>query len=162
MPAGTTESFFAAVEGGADAIYLGLKKFNARGRAKNFSYNQFAAMKRVAKQNNVKLFVTLNTLAKNNEIDQLIETVGYLEQLKPDAVIVQDLGVLHLINKYFPEVEIHASTQMAIHNSAGVRLANNVGAKRIILFREITEPELENISKLSKAELEIFVHGALC
>lgn len=162
LPAGNPESFYAAIKGGADAVYLGLKDFNARNRAKNFSYNQFFALRNEAQKNNVKVYLTLNTLVKNSELKDLLNNLQIIEKLNPDAVIIQDLGILYLLINFFPKLKFHASTQMAIQNSIGANFADKKGFERVILFREVTKSELEKISKKSKIDLEIFVHGALC
>ena len=162
LPVGNQEAFFAAIQGGADAVYLGLQDFNARNRAKNFTFNQFYSLKKEAEKNNVKVYLTLNTIVKNSEMEELLQTLNTVNQLKPDAVIIQDLGVFYLLKKYFPELKIHASTQMAFHNSVGANYAADKGFERVILYRELTLEELDAISARTKTELEIFAHGALC
>ena len=162
LPVGNVESFYAALDGGADAIYLGLKNFNARNRAMNFTAWQVAAMVRDARKQKVKCYITLNTVIRNFELPALIDTLAQIRQIRPDAVIVQDLGVLYLIKKFFPELTVHASTQMAIHNSIGVEYAHQQGIDRVVLARELTQPELKEITSKSKTEIELFVHGALC
>jgi putative protease len=162
LPAGSVEAFYAALQGGADAVYLGLKDFNARGRATNFSYWQAAAVVKEARKNQVKVYIALNTVIRNNEIARLVDTLFVLTQIKPDAVIVQDWGVFYLIKKHFPQLTVHASTQMANHNSAGLAHAHKMGIKRVVLARELTSTELEQIAAKSKIEIELFIHGALC
>jgi putative protease len=162
LPVGNTEAFYAALKAKADAIYLGLRNFNARARATNFTPWQAAAMIKEAHQNNTKVYITLNTVIRNNELNSLIDTLFVLSKLKPDAVIIQDWGVYFLIKKYFPTLHIHASTQMANHNSVGVDYSAKMGIERVVLARELTMPELEIIAKNKKTELELFVHGALC
>jgi putative protease len=162
LPAGNIENFQAAVQGGADAVYLGIKSFNARGRAKNFTYQQLAEVINTSKKYNTKIYVTLNTVIKNNELSDLIDTLYSLNQIKPDSIIIQDWGTYYIAKKFFPELKLHASTQMAIHNSQGANYAGKVGFERVIVARELTLPELETISKKSKIEIELFIHGALC
>jgi putative protease len=162
LPVGNIESFYAALDGGADAIYLGLKNFNARNRAMNFTPWQVAAMVKEAHKQKVKCYITLNTVIRNFELTDLIHTLSQIRQLQPDGVIVQDMGVLYLIRKFFPELTIHASTQMAIHNSIGVEYAQQKGIERVVLARELAMPELINITSRSHIEIELFVHGALC
>ncbi|TKG97096.1 U32 family peptidase [Puteibacter caeruleilacunae] len=162
LPVGNTENFFAAVDGGADAIYLGLKQFNARGRAANFSYPQLDALLKVAKRNNVSVYVTLNTVIKNEEIPDMLEVLNVLSRMPISAVIIQDWGVYHLIKKHFPNITVHASTQMAFHNSNGAAYAQQVGFDRVILARELTLRELKGIKQKTDVELEVFSHGALC
>jgi putative protease len=162
LPAGNMENFQAAVQGGADAVYLGIKSFNARGRAKNFTYSQLAAALKTAKKNNVKIYVTLNTVIKNSEIKELLNVLNILNQIKPDSIIIQDWGVYKLAISYFPNLKLHASTQMAIHNSQGVNHAGKSGFERVIVARELTLKELQTISNKAKTEIELFIHGALC
>jgi U32 family peptidase len=162
LPVGNIDSFYAAIDGGADAIYLGLKSFNARNRAMNFTPWQVAAMVKEARKRKIKSYITLNTVIRNFELESLIHTLNQIHQIQPDGVIVQDVGVLYLIKKFFPELNVHASTQMAIHNSAGVDYANQKGIKRVVLARELTFSELKEITSKSKTEIELFVHGALC
>jgi putative protease len=162
LPAGTLEAFFAAMEGGADAVYLGLKKFNARGRAKNFSYNDLLNVVAEAHSRGRKVYVTLNTLLKNNEIPDLIETLSALDQCCPDALIVQDLAVANIVGRYFPNLQLHASTQMSVHNSLSCNYLRYCGFSRVVLARELTMHELSQLMKSVDVETEIFIHGALC
>lgn len=162
LPAGSLETFSAAIEGGADAVYLGLKKFNARSRAKNFSENDLINIISEAHRNRTKVYVTLNTLIKNNEIPDLVNYLSFLAQACPDAVIVQDFATIAIIRKYFRSLKIHASTQMSSHNSAAGEFFKNAGVERMILSRELTKTELESTVKNSVLPVEVFVHGALC
>ncbi len=162
IPAGNIEAFHAAIEGGADAIFLGLKQFNARGRAVNFSNSQLVTMLDVAEKNGVRIYVTLNTVIKNEEITELIEVLNFLSQTKVSAVIIQDWGVWYLAKKFFPNLTLHASTQMANHNSNGANFSKKNGFDRVIMARELTLPELEKVMAGTKNEIEVFVHGALC
>jgi U32 family peptidase len=161
-PAGNVESFYAALNAGANAIFLGLQEFNARGRATNFSRPLLRLAVKKASEKGVKIYVTINILIKNREIDQLIDTLSFLDAVKVDGIIIQDWGVYYLAGKYFPHLRLHASTQMGVHNSVGVNFCADKGIKRSVLARELTMHELESIAKKSKAELEVFVHGALC
>lgn len=162
LPAGNIESFYAAIEGGADAIFLGLKQFNARGRAVNFTNAQLVTMLEIAAEKKVKIYVTLNTVIKNHELAELLEVLNFLSQTTVSAVIIQDWGVWYLAHKYFPNLVLHASTQMANHNSVGANFAKKAGIQRVILARELTHPELQAVMQNAKVEIEIFVHGALC
>lgn len=162
LPAGNVEAFYAALEGGADAIYLGLSDFNARKRAKNFTIQQLPSLVQLAHEKNAKLFITLNTVLKNNELPNIYSLLYQINQTDVDAVIIQDWGLFHLIKTYFPKLEVHASTQMAFHNSLGVNFGKKLGLDRLILARELTKQELWDIKKNSKAPIELFVHGALC
>ncbi|HLN73707.1 MAG TPA: peptidase U32 family protein [Prolixibacteraceae bacterium] len=161
-PVGNTESFYAALNGGADAIYLGLPEFNARNRASNFTRPMLQLAVSKAHEKKVKVYITLNTLIKNKEIDQLIDVLSFLVALRVDAVIIQDWGVYQIAHRFFPKLVIHASTQMGIHNSVGVNFNTEKGFHRTVLARELTMPELSKISKSSQSELELFIHGALC
>ena len=162
LPVGHIEAFHAAIEGGADAMYLGMKDFNARNRAKNFSTAQLQSLIEIAEQKEVRVYVTLNTLIKNEELPALLDTLDLLSQIAIDAVIVQDWGTLYLIKKYFSKLPVHASTQMANHNSSGVTFSKEMGIERVILARELTWRELESIREKTEHPLELFVHGALC
>lgn len=162
LPAGNPKAFHAALQGGADAIYLGLQQFNARNRATNFTAWEVAAAIQLAHQKGAKVYVTLNTVVRNTEIDVLIDTLFLLSQLKPDAVIVQDWGIVYLIRKFFPQLTIHASTQMANHNSLGTAYSKKAGIERVVMARELTKTELSEIARKSEVEIELFIHGALC
>ncbi len=161
-PVGNTESLYAALNAGADAVFLGLQEFNARGRASNFSRPMLRLAVKRAHEKNVKVYLTLNILIKNRELDQLLDVLGFLAAIEVDAIIIQDWGVYYLSKKYFPSLVLHASTQMGNHNSAGVNFGDAKGIRRTVLARELTMPELELLSKRSKGELEVFIHGALC
>ena len=162
VPVGNTESLYAALSGGADAIFMGLQEFNARGRASNFTRPMLQLAVRKAHEKNVKVYITLNTLIKNKEIDQLIDVLSFLNALKVDGIIIQDWGVYFIARKFFPKLVLHASTQMGNHNSLGVNYGLSKGIVRTVLARELTMPELERISQNGKGELEVFIHGALC
>ena len=161
-PAGNLETAVAAFNAGADAVYLGLGKFNARHRAENLKLADLARLLEFARKKQRKVYVTLNTLICESELPELFSYIAELSRLQPDAVIVQDLGVLYILRKYFPKLTVHASTQMGIHNSAGIRLLEHLGVKRVILERQITLKELQQIAGSTSMELEVFLHGSLC
>jgi putative protease len=164
-PAGGMPQFFAALNSGADAVYLGLRQFNARARAANFSLSELRAIAPIARQHDMKILVTLNILIKQTELKEMISLLTELQSSDIHAVIVQDLALVHLIRKYFPDLRIHASTQMAIHNIQGVRQAAQLGIKRAVLARELTAQEIRMIRNSvprSEIELEAFCHGSLC
>lgn len=161
-PAGNLETAVAAFNAGADAVYLGLGKFNARHRAENFSLNDLGRLLEFAHRNGRKVYVTLNTLICESELPELFSCIAELSRLPLDAVIVQDLGVLYILRKYFPDMTVHASTQMGIHNSCGIAMLEKLGVKRVILERQITADELRKIAASTSMELEVFVHGSLC
>ena len=161
-PAGNPESLKAAVENGADAVYLGSKEFSARGHADNFSRDQLLEAIDFAHQRDVLTYITVNTLVKEQEIEDVVQ---YLEQLcnhGADAVIVQDPGILNILNKHLPKLPIHVSTQMSIHNSAGTKLLGSMGVKRAVLARELDIEEIKTIRLATDIQLEVFVHGAMC
>jgi Collagenase and related proteases len=161
-PAGTIECFHAAMDAGADAVYLGLIDFNARLRARNFTTRTLAYLVPYAHSLKRKIYVTLNTLIKHSELEKAVHLLYQLEQLKIDGIIVQDLGIIEICRNYFPGLRLHASTQMALHNSPGVAAAYKLGIKRVVLARELTLREIGTIRKNTALELEVFVHGALC
>jgi len=162
LPVGNTESFFAAAEGGADAVYLGLRQFNARNRADNFTHDQFLPLLYEAKKRDIKVYLTLNTVIKNRELPELLDILHFLSKTTVAALIIQDWGVYYFVKKHFPNLSLHASTQMGFFNSAGTSFAGKAGFERVILARELTMSELQSISTLNYVDLEMFVHGALC
>ena len=161
-PAGSLESFFAAMEKGADAVYAGLQEFSARARAKNFSLIQMERMLAYAHGHNRKIYVTLNTLVKEKELPQLVDTLAALAGMRVDGVILQDLAVARLIRNHFPSIPLHASTQMTIHNTPGVKMLEELGFQRAVLARELAVDEIAAIAAATPVEIECFVHGALC
>ncbi len=161
-PAGNLECFFAAVENGADAVYLGLKDFSARANAENLTLDDAAKVIEYAHRRSTRVYITLNTLIKTRELERVVDYLIALEELNPDAIILQDLGLLYLIQSQFPQFHLHASTQMAVHNLEGVKQLKNMGFKRIVLARELSLDEIHTISRNTTAEIEVFVHGALC
>ena len=161
-PAGNLNTALAAFDAGADAVYAGLKKFNARERGDNFTAEEMGQLISYAHKNGKKVYLTFNTLLRDSELQEAAEALAELHYLHPDALIVQDIGAAAMIRNFFPGIEIHASTQMAIHNSAGIRTAAEMGCSRVILERAATLDELRQMTKNSPVELEVFIHGALC
>ncbi len=161
-PAGNIESFFGAIQSGADAVYLGLKKFSARATAANFTIDELATLMSFARKRGVRIYIALNSQIVSNQVPQLLDTLNSLASLKPDALIVQDAGIFHLARRWFPGFKLHASTLTAAHNTAGVNALQAIGAGRVVLARELNLEEIEKICQGTKAELEIFIHGALC
>lgn len=161
-PAGSLEAFFAAIEKGADAVYAGLQEFSARARAKNFTLLQMERMLAYAHGQNRKIYVTLNTLVKEKELPQLVDTLSALAGMRVDGVILQDLAVARLIRNHFPSIPLHASTQMTIHNTPGVKILEELGFQRAVLARELAVDEIAAIAATTPVEIECFVHGALC
>jgi putative protease len=162
LPVGNPEAFYASLKAGADAIYLGLKQFNARGRAKNFTNGQLFTILKEAKEKNVQIYITLNTVIKNHELPELLDYLHFLEQAKVDGIIIQDWGVFYIAKKFFPKLILHASTQIGIHNSLGANNAGKQGFERVVLARELTFNELKEICSKTTVETEVFIHGALC
>ena len=161
-PAGSIEAFFAAMECGADAVYCGLKEFSARAKAKNFTINEMARLASYAHGRNRRLYVTLNTLIKENELPRLVEILAELSSCQVDGLIIQDMGLWRIAVKHFPELSLHASTQMAVHNKAGVKMLERMGFSRAVLARELSIDEIAAIRRGTTIELEHFIHGALC
>ena len=161
-PAGSPEGVIAAVQNGADAIYMGFGEFNARKNAKNFTVEEFAKALEYCRVRGVKTYLTLNTLATNSELALITERAIQACRLGIDAIIVQDLGVMTAVRQAVPEVPLHASTQMAVHNLEGVKMAAAMGLKRVVLARELSKEKIAYICKHAPIELEVFVHGALC
>ena len=161
-PAGSLEAFFAALESGADAVYCGLKEFSARAKAKNFTLDEMESLTAYAHKEKRKLYVTINTLIKEKELTRLVEILATLARCRVDGLIIQDLGLWRLARKYFPDLPLHASTQMAIHNAAGVKMLEQMGFCRAVLARELSVSEIAAIRAQTEMELEHFIHGALC
>jgi putative protease len=161
-PAGNPETFHAALDGGANAVYLGMNAFNARQRSDNFTPQTLSYLIPWAQKQDVKVYITLNTLVKDGEMPDFIALCNTLVDLQPDAVLVQDLGMAALMRKYFPSLELHASTQMMIHNLAGIRAAEKMGIKRVVPARELTLRDIYKLRNQTAMELELFIHGALC
>ena len=161
-PAGNTACALAAFDAGADAVYAGLGRFNARERGENFTLEQFQGLVEYAHRHNKKVYLTLNTLVKERELEAVAQEISELYRALPDAVLVQDIGLARMLRECFPELELHASTQMGFHNSSGLALAANMGFKRVVLERQLTLDEIKQIAPSSPVELEVFIHGALC
>lgn len=161
-PAGSIEAFLAGFHAGADAFYLGVHEFNARKRAKNFSFEELNMVTAYAHKHGKKNYLTLNTLVFDSEIPAVIDLLQFCEKIRVDAVIIQDLGMLDLIRRYFPKMPIHASTQLFCHNSLHAQFLKDHGVSRIILPRELSLEEILQIKEKVPLEYEVFIHGALC
>lgn len=161
-PVGDFECLKAAVQNGADAVYLGASSFSARASAKNFNINELKEAIDYAHLRGVKVHLALNTLIKNNEFDEAFLLAKEAYSLGIDALIVQDYGLCSILLKNFPDLPIHASTQMSIHNLEGAKELQNLGFSRVVLSRETSISELEFIKSHTNIELEVFIHGALC
>jgi len=161
-PVGGYEQFIAAVESGADAVYLGGSAFNARNSAANFSDDELKKAIKYAHVRGVKVHLTLNILIHDNELNEAIEFAKRAYSYGIDAFIVQDLGVISLLREIIPEAKIHFSTQGSIYSLEGVKALDSFNFERVVLSRELTLDEIENICKNTDTEIEVFVHGALC
>ncbi len=161
-PAGSPESVIAAVQNGADAVYLGLGDFNARRGAHNFTPEEFEKAVRYCHLRGCRVYVTLNTLINDREIPAAMKAAALASEKGADAVLVQDLGMASLLRRSFPDLPLHASTQMSIHNLAGVEAAAQMGISRVVLARELSLKEIRFIAAHASVETEVFVHGALC
>ena len=161
-PAGSQEALVAAVQNGADAVYLGFGDFNARRNAKNFSEEEVAAAVSYCHLRGVKVFLTMNTLLTDRELPAAAEHAAKASAMGVDAVLVQDLGVLRMLRQTAPDLPVHASTQMTVHSLDGVKMAADLGISRAVLSRELGWREIEHICLHSPIEIEVFAHGALC
>ncbi len=161
-PAGTLPAFEAALDEGADAVYIGAPGLNARALARDFSMAEISAMTGYAHGKGKKLYVAMNSLVKEGEVRLALETLAILDEIKPDALIIQDLGLLHLVQRFFPELNVHASTLMTVNNSLAANYFKSLGFKRIVLARELSLEEIQTIHQNSSVDLEIFIHGAMC
>ena len=161
-PAGNMDAFLAAIEAGADAIYIGGYTFGARAFANNFSDDEIIKCINYAHLYGVKVYITVNTIVYEKEVDLFLNYIDFLHRNNVDAIIIQDLGMFDLVRKVYPNLELHASTQMHIHNLNGVLNLQKWGAKRVVMARETSYEKLKEIKKHTSIELEVFVHGALC
>lgn len=161
-PAGSSDALIAAVQNGADAVYLGYGSFNARMNAKNFTEEQLRQCISYCHVRGVKVYLTMNTLVLDREMKAAAATILEAYRAGVDAMIVQDLGICRLIRQIAPEMPIHGSTQMSVHNLDGVRRAAEMGCSRVVLARELNRNQIAEICKNSPIEIEVFVHGALC
>jgi len=161
-PAGSPEALKSAIDAGADAVYLSGKRFGARQFAANFTLDQIEESIRYAHLRGVKVYITVNTLIKDRELLSVAEYIFKLYEMGTDAVIIQDIGLAQLIHELIPDLTLHASTQMTLHHLDGVKWAEEMGFKRVVLSRELSLEEIREISKSCDIELEIFLHGALC
>ena len=161
-PAGSPEAVIAAVQNGADAVYLGFGDFNARRSAHNFTPDEFEKAVRYCRLRNCKVYVTLNTLVNDREMTAAVNAARMASEKGADAILVQDFGLAKVLRRTVPDIPLHASTQMSIHNLAGAEAAAQLGMTRVVLARELSLEEIRFISEHCSAETEVFVHGALC
>ena len=161
-PAGNMYGLKSAISAGADAVYIGGYAYSARGYAENFSNEEIIEAINYAHLYGVKIYVTVNTLVYDDEVETFINYIDFLHSHNVDAIIIQDLGMFDLIRKMYPNLEIHASTQMHIHNVEGAKFAKKYGMKRVVLARETSIEMIREIKKNVDIDLEVFCHGALC
>lgn len=161
-PVGSFEALKAAVQNGANAVYLGGKEFSARASANNFDREELVLAVKYAHIRGCKMFVTVNTIIKEDEKVDFIEYIRFLHEIMVDALILQDIGMAMLIKKLLPDFELHASTQMAAHSLSDVKYLEKAGFSRVVLARELNIDEIKTICDNTSADIEVFVHGALC
>lgn len=161
-PVGNMAMFYAALAAGADAVFLAAKDFGARAYANNFDLDEIKEIVDLCSLRSVRVHVTVNTLIKEEEFDQALELIARLNDLGVDAVIIQDLGLLSLASKMFPDLEFHCSTQLSANNALAVNYLEDLGASRVILARELSYEEIKEIKTHSKLDLEVFAHGSIC
>ena len=161
-PAGSPEAVTAAVQAGADAVYLGFGAFNARRNAKNFTLEELTQAVSYCHVRGVKVYLTLNTLVTDRELPAAAETVAQAAQAGVDAVLIQDLGVLRMLRQTVPGLAVHGSTQLTVHSLEGARRCAGLGMTRVVLARELSREAIEYICLHAPIEIEIFAHGALC
>ncbi len=163
LPAGSLQCALYAFKGGADAVYFGLKDFSARKGAVNFTFEDARKLKEICKTQGKKFYVTLNTLLYDNELPRAYALLKQLAYLQPDGLIVQDLGIAKIIKDNFPNLELHGSTQLAVHTVEGVKELQELGFTRVVLSRELSFDEIKKIRQACPdIELKVFIHGALC
>ena len=161
-PAGNLETLMVAVQNGADAIYMAGKKFGARAFSENFNDDEIIEAINYCHLYGVKIYITINTIVYDDEVEDFINYVDFIYKNGVDAVIIQDLGMADLIHKTFPNLEMHASTQMNVHNINGLKFLKEMGFKRVVLAREVPIETIKKMKEEVDIELEVFVHGALC
>lgn len=161
-PAGDIEAGYAALYYGADAVYLGLKHFSARATAANFDEAELNAFVGYAHNLKRKVYAAVNTLVQESELPELLKSLDICSNCRVDGIILQDLGVARIIKEQYPELELHASTQMAVHNKQGALALQKMGFKRVVLARELSLAEIKDIASIPNLETEAFIHGALC
>ena len=161
-PAGDIEAGYAALYYGADAVYLGLQQFSARATAANFDEMQLNDFVGYAHSLGRKVFAAVNTVVQEAELPELLHTLDICSRCRADAVIIQDLGVARVVRESYPELEMHASTQMAVHNKEGALALQKLGFSRVVLARELSLAEIKEIAAIPGLETEAFIHGALC
>lgn len=161
-PVGDEKTFYMAIRSGADAVYMGLNKYNARMKAENINLDNLPALVRYAHLKNVKVYITLNTILFTSEILDVCEMVETCLRAGVDAFIVQDVGLISYLKSRFPDITLHGSTQLGVHNKYGAKIAKELGLTRVVLSRECTLEDIKDIADNVDIELEVFVQGAMC
>ncbi len=161
-PAGDFECLVAAVSAGADAVYIGGLRFGARAFAKNFDIDEISRAVEYCHLYSVKLYVTVNTLLFDKEMEDAVKYCAELYRIGVDAVICQDVGLISALGRYLPKLEVHASTQLSVHNTPGADMAHSLGCQRVVLARELSLSDIRSTTDACRPETEVFVHGALC
>lgn len=163
LPAGNLENAIVAFRNGADAVYFGMKSFSARKGAVNFSEDDLSKIRRYSRENGKKIYVTVNTLVDDSDLGKAYELLETISRHRPDGIIIQDLGLVELAKRNFPDLPLHGSTQLAVHNISGVEAMRKLGFERVVLSRELSFDEIEKIRKACPdIELKVFIHGAMC
>lgn len=162
VPAGGYEQFIAAVENGADAVYLGASAFNARSFANNFSDEELKQAIEYAHIRNVKVYITLNILVNDEEVKEAVELAKKLYLIGADAFIVQDIGLIKVLKEAIPKIEIHVSTQASVYSIDGIKALDELDVSRVVLARELSLKEIKNVCDNTDKEIEVFIHGAMC
>lgn len=161
-PAGNTENFLAAMDAGADAVYVGAPALNARNLARDLRLEEIFSMVKYCHENEKKIYLAANSLVREQDLSSAIETLAMLEAMETDGLIVQDIGLVRVIREYFPNIPIHASTLLSANNSQSLAGFQTMGFERVVLARELTLKEIEILCQKSEVEIEVFVHGAMC
>ena len=164
-PGGDVEAIKAAIVAGTNAIYCGLDTFNARNRASNLSFDELNGVLRLAHVYGAEVFLTLNVVILEQELKSLFKLLNQLVNTTLDGIIVQDLGLFNLVKKYFPTLDIHASTQLTTHNEGQIEFLSKIGSSRVNLSRELNLAEIKSLTALAHERdvlTEVFVHGSLC
>ena len=161
-PAGDIDCLYAAVAAGADAVYVGGKRFGARAFAKNFDILELALAVEYCHLHGVKLYVTVNTLIEDKEMAEAVAYGAELYRIGVDALIVADVGLIRALRRYVPDLELHASTQLSAHSTSGVEASASLGVSRAVVARELSLTDIKSVVESSSLEIEVFLHGALC
>ena len=161
-PAGGFEQAIISIEAGCDALYGGLENWSARNRARNLSLNEYDKLMKICREKRIPFYLTINTLLLNSELTEIENLLSNKDFIKPDGILVADIGLYSLLSEKFPEIELHASTQLAAYSIDDVEFFQSLGFKRVVLARELTLEEIKSIRRKTDMELEVFVYGNQC